>query len=162
MIRILALLCGIGLAVLASQLPEFSQQYRQRLGGAIDALEEVKRAFMQDAQFLNLSVNEAFVYMSRSPDGFIRKRGESVASALERLEALKKQRADMNGAKPFERIWLFLRAPDIALSKATLHNFEPALPITIEGIISAGLGFILGFFTIRFLGLISRRTKTSR
>jgi hypothetical protein len=37
----LALFFGLLLAVAASQIPEYAQQYRQRLGGAIDELQTI-------------------------------------------------------------------------------------------------------------------------
>jgi hypothetical protein len=46
----LALLIGIA----ASQVPEFAQQYRQRLGGAIDELARVIGEFDSDAARMNL------------------------------------------------------------------------------------------------------------
>ena len=43
----------LGVAVVSgattSQLPEFAQQYRQRMGGAIDALSQVVTDFREDA-----------------------------------------------------------------------------------------------------------------
>ena len=40
-LRRLAFAVSLLLGALASQLPEFAQQYRQRLGGAIDELQRI-------------------------------------------------------------------------------------------------------------------------
>ena len=45
MLRIFTVLTMLAGGTLTSQLPEFAQQYRQRLGGAIDALEQVMTDF---------------------------------------------------------------------------------------------------------------------
>ena len=44
-IRAITLAGGLAVGAGASQFPEFSQQYAQRLGGAVDALGEVVRGF---------------------------------------------------------------------------------------------------------------------
>ena len=44
-VRIVAVGCGLFGGIVASQGPEFSQQYRQRLGGAIDELKQVIARF---------------------------------------------------------------------------------------------------------------------
>ena len=41
---------GVGLGVLLSQFPEYSQQYVQRLGGAVDELKTVVSDFDTSAQ----------------------------------------------------------------------------------------------------------------
>ncbi len=43
------------LATLASQVPEYAQQYRQRLGGAVDELTRIIAAFDADAARLAIS-----------------------------------------------------------------------------------------------------------
>ena len=47
--RTMALAAALLGGVTTSQLPEFAQQYRQRLGGAIDALTQVVEEFRADA-----------------------------------------------------------------------------------------------------------------
>ena len=49
-VRVAAFALGLMGAVTASQGPEFAQQYRQRLGGAIDELRRAIARFDADAQ----------------------------------------------------------------------------------------------------------------
>ena len=46
-------------AVTTSQLPEFAQQYRQRLGGAVDELRTIVQRFDADAQAAGMDRTQA-------------------------------------------------------------------------------------------------------
>ncbi|WP_300519133.1 DUF2937 family protein [Aliiroseovarius sp.] len=59
MIRVLALVGGLGGAVTLSQFPEYSQQYLQRLAGAVDELSAVVAAFDASAAGFDLTRVEA-------------------------------------------------------------------------------------------------------
>lgn len=89
MARVLMLIVMVLSGTATSQLPEFAQQYRQRLGGAIDALEEVLADFRRDASQYGLSISEAISRQKSSEDPFIRARGDSMANADQRLANLK-------------------------------------------------------------------------
>lgn len=141
----MALAVALMSATATSQLPEFSQQYRQRLGGAIDALERVKLSFSADANAFGMSVSEALEYMRDSDNAFVRKRAESMALSFARLDRLKRQRQAMLSAGPFGRIVVMLEEPDRQLSSAAWKDFEPAVPVTQEAFIIGGFGFLLGY-----------------
>ena len=49
-VRAVALGVGVLCGALASQAPEFAQQYRQRLGGALDELTAIVAQFDDDAR----------------------------------------------------------------------------------------------------------------
>ena len=51
MTRRLALAIGLVFAIIAAQAPEFAQQYRQRLGGALDELPTGQRNVIELAYF---------------------------------------------------------------------------------------------------------------
>ena len=57
--RRFALAVGLVFAALASQLPEYTQQYRQRLGGAIDELNATVETFDGQAAAQSLSRDQA-------------------------------------------------------------------------------------------------------
>ena len=59
MIRILAMAGGLAGAMALSQFPEFSQQYMQRMAGAVDELRGVVLAFDQSASQAGLTRAEA-------------------------------------------------------------------------------------------------------
>ena len=72
---------AVGLAggTLFSQAPEFAQQYRQRIGGAIDELRIIVDDFTKQAADHHLDRQQALDVYARSPDDFLRDRGLSMA-----------------------------------------------------------------------------------
>ncbi|MBO6508389.1 MAG: DUF2937 family protein [Roseibium sp.] len=156
MARVLMLIVMVLSGTATSQLPEFAQQYRQRLGGAIDALEEVLADFRRDASQYGLSISEAISRQKSSEDPFIRARGDSMANADQRLANLKQQQEELLGAGPFARLMIFLRGVDPQLAQATAHDYEPAIPVTPVGFASAGVGALAGLLIMRVLLAMSR------
>lgn len=154
MARIIMLLVAVLTGTATSQLPEFAQQYRQRMGGAIDALRQVMADFEADATGFGLSVDEAITRMKTGDDGFSRKRGLSMERTQERLERLTEQKQALASAGPFARLAVVFKTMDPDIAEATVKDYEPALPVTVEGAVSAGLGCLAGLLGARlFLGL---------
>ncbi len=152
----------IGAASL-SQMPEFTQQYRQRLGGAVDELRAVVQRFDRDAGAEGLSRDQALQRMRGAGDPFLQRRGMSEAEAKIRLDNLETQARAMAEAGPFERTVAFLRFRDADLSRRTMDDFEPAMPVTTEGVAAAGAGFLGGYFLIRMLTApFGRRRRSLR
>lgn len=160
--RVVVLCAALLGGTVASQLPEFAQQYRQRLGGAIDALEEVKADFQRDAAATGRSVSDALRHMEQSADELVRLRSESLSYAFERLNALKLQQVQMTEAAAFERVVLFVRSPDGPTAHATWTDFEPAVPVTIEGGSLAVIGGGFSVFVVRLLGVAGRRRRRKK
>ncbi|CTQ55165.1 hypothetical protein LP7551_03706 [Roseibium album] len=151
MARVLLLIVMVLSGTATSQLPEFSQQYRQRLGGAIDALEEILADFRKDAAQYGLSITEAISRQKSSGDPFIRARGDSMANADQRLVHLKQQQEQLQTAGPFARLMIFMRGVDPQLAQATAKDYEPAIPVTPVGLASAGFGALAGLLIMRVL-----------
>ncbi|MBV9079463.1 MAG: DUF2937 family protein [Methylobacteriaceae bacterium] len=156
--RVLALAIGLFTGLAASQGPEFAQQYRQRLGGAIDEMRTVVGRFDGDAQASGLSREEAVSRLASDGDPLVRRQGEAQARHAERLADLERQRRDLAQAGAFERVWL-MREADPTLARATYLDFEPAWPATVEGAVTGGAGFLAGWLATllgaRWLGRLA-------
>jgi len=72
------LIAGCVGAMISSQAPEFMQQYKQRLGGAIDELAQVVRHFDNDANKAGMDRASAIERYTRSGDSFFVQRGHSM------------------------------------------------------------------------------------
>ena len=153
-----AALLGVSLlgGVTTSQVPEFAQQYRQRMGGAIDALTKVMDDFRADAARHGLGVEAALTRMAGSPDPLVEDRAVRLAQTRARLEALTRQREALLQAGPFARLGVFARDVDPELARATWSDFEPAVPVTSEGAVSAGAGFLAVLFAGGLIGGVRR------
>jgi hypothetical protein len=135
------LACGLLGAATASQLPEFSQQYVQRLGGTVDALAEVVAEFDKSAAAEGLTRAAALDAMQGS--GFVDRRQDDMAETFTRHARLDAQYRQMQAAGPFMRSY-YLTNPDVATARAAMSDFQPAVPLTPAGAVFAGTGFGLG------------------
>jgi hypothetical protein len=147
-------LCG---AIAASQLPEFTQQYSQRLGGAIDELTRVVQDFDKNAAAMGLDRKGRLARLAQSPDEAARPSSAEMADDIARLEKLQAQLAEMAIAGPFGRIEVFLSNPDPAIAARTWNSFQPGVPATGEGAASGGAGFLVGGGLMAFIGRLFRR-----
>lgn len=142
-LRILTLLFGLTGAAGLSQFPEFSQQYRQRLGGAVDELTRIVQGFDADARATGLTRAEALEDLAKGGD-FGQRHSASMRITIDRYDRLRGDLAALEGAGPFTRLTQMSRLTDPELARATLDNYSPALPLSFEGATLAGTGFLLG------------------
>lgn len=151
---------AILLGVAASQVPEFAQQYRQRLGGAIDALARVIGEFDADAARLDLSREAGIERLLGNADALARQRGEQVKSDVERVARLENQLNAYAQAGPFWRLGVFARNYEPDIARRAAENFEPAVPVTAEGLLATIAGFLAGWIGGRALiAPIQRRRR---
>ncbi|GGD38445.1 DUF2937 family protein [Sinisalibacter lacisalsi] len=147
--RILALAGGIAGAVAMSQFPTFSQQYVQRLSGAVDELRAVTIAFDTTARVAGLSREEALGLMGGSE--FQNRLRDDMRSRIYRYERLNADYQALAAAAPLERLAKAYRIRDADLARRTWDDFEPAMPMTTEGFVAAGIGFAAGWGLVTLL-----------
>lgn len=161
--RFVAGIGGIGLALVLGQFPEYAQQYTQRLGGAVDELRVVTEKFDRDAADAGLDRQQALTRYESSTDEFLAGRGSSEAANFVRYEELSATLARIQGANAVERFQSLPAYLDTDIGRRTLENYQPALPVTMEGILYAGGGFILGYLVLsglwRFVMLPFKRKR---
>ncbi len=148
--------------VTASQAPEYAQQYRQRLGGALDELRAVIKDFDHDAQAHGLSRDDALSTYDRSVEAFLKARGLSMRQSLRRLDRLEEQTAAF--AEQPVILWplLVARDPDPRLSEGTWNDFRPGVPVTSDGFVYAGAGALIIALLISLLHRLSRPLRGKR
>lgn len=163
-VRALTLSAGLLGGVAASQFPEFSQQYAQRLGGAVDALGEVVADFDASAAAEGLSRAEALDQM-QGTDFIVRRRADMERS-FARYARLSADLAALEGEGPFMRAYHLPRFSDTEIARAAWAAYQPAVPVTLAGGIFAAVGFLAGALILRaLLGLVRwpfrRRPRTA-
>ncbi len=144
--RALTLAGGLTAAAATSQFPEFSQQYAQRLGGAVDALAEVVADFDASAAAEGLSRDQALEQM-RGTD-FITRRRADMERTFARHDRLRADLQALRGQGPFMRAYHAARMTDGDVARAAWTDFQPAVPFNMAGALFAGLGFLLGLITM--------------
>jgi hypothetical protein len=146
--RILGFAAALGGAVAGSQLPEFSQQYRQRLGGALQELELVVVRFEQDASAVGLSIESALTELETADHELFQRRGISMRGHVTRYQQLSQQQQAFENLDPLYRPAALLQGYDKQTLDATWQAFEPAVPLNTSGGIWAGASAFLGFLAL--------------
>ena len=159
--RWIAAIGGVALAATLSQFPEYAQQYTQRLGGAVDELRVITTDFDRAAELGGLDRAQALQRFNASNDDFLAGRGTSMTATFQRYENLSTTLAQIENAGPVERLQSLPAYLDTDIGRRTLENYRPAVPVTVEGVLYAGAGFILGYLLlsalVRFCALPFRR-----
>ena len=143
--RAVASIGGLGLALALSQFPEYAQQYTQRLGGAVDELRVITEEFDRAASAGGLGRDAALARYNSSNDEFLAGRGTSMTATFQRFEQLDATLQQIQYANAIERFQALPAYLDSDIGQRTLANYKPAVPVTIEGVLYAGAGFILGY-----------------
>ena len=142
-IRALTLVGGLIAGAGASQFPEFSQQYAQRLGGAVDALSEVVADFDASAVAEGLTRPQALEQMQGT--NFIERRRLDMERTFDRHAVLSEDLKLLKDAGPFTRAYNATRFRDGDVANAAWEAYEPAVPLNLTGAIFAGIGFLVGW-----------------
>ena len=145
-IRALTLVGGLIAGAGASQFPEYSQQYAQRLGGAVGALSEVVADFDASAVAEGLTRPQALEQMQGTD--FIERRRLDMERTFDRHAVLSEDLKLLKDAGPFTRAYNATRFRDGDVANAAWEAYEPAVPLNLTGAIFAGLGFLAGWISI--------------
>jgi Protein of unknown function (DUF2937) len=151
------ILCVLG-AVLFSQLPEFMQQYLQRLEGHLDEAKLVLGRFKDAAAQSGMSLDQLVAGSAPNPDPSMGRLGAVVGQAVARVDALSAADTALRQASSWTRPFVFLEHMDGGIAKATLSIYRPAVPTTAEGLTYAGFGiiFMLALYHLAIRGPIAR------
>ena len=153
-LKALTLSGGVLGAATLSQFPEFAQQYTQRLGGAVVELSRVVADYDADAAKIGLTRAEALVQQASGGE-FGKMRAENMAATIRRQQSLQESLQVLQGASAFERAQSVLHFRDSSVARDTMQDYQPAVPITVEGAVFAGSGFVAGWLGVKlFFGAI--------
>ena len=98
--RRFALAVAVLAGLIGSQGPEFAQQYRQRLGGALEELNRIIAEFDAEARRQNLTPAEGLSRLEDNADPLARQRGEDMAEAIDRAKRLSEQLQAITSGSP--------------------------------------------------------------
>ena len=153
-VRAITLAGGLAVGAGTSQFPEFSQQYAQRLGGAVYALSEVVADFDTSAAVEGLSRSEALEQMIGAD--FIERRRADMERTFDRHAVLNEDLRLLAEAGPFMRAYHAARFADGDVASAAWDVFEPAVPLNLTSAIFAGFGFFVGLIAMSSLMAVIR------
>jgi hypothetical protein len=149
--RRLALAIAVLAGLIGSQGPEFAQQYRQRLGGALEELNRIVSEFDAEIRGQNLTRAEGLKRLEDNDEPLAHERGEDMAKAIERAKRLNQQIQAMNSAGPLMRLYVVASTFDPEIVSSTLDNYEPAEPLSLSALTAGGLGALWGWAATRLI-----------
>ena len=161
MFRRFALAIGLLFAALTSQLPEYTQQYRQRLGGAIDELSAMIQGFDQEAAGQSLSHDQGVARLKSNPDVLAQERGSSVEGSVERRDRLARQKQAFATAGPLSQYAVLAEDFDAGIARQAYGDFQPALPATPSGLVSALVGLAIGWLLAHLVSIPMRGRRAT-
>lgn len=135
-------LCVAG-AILFSQLPEFMQQYLQRLGGHLDEARLALGRFRDAATQSGMTLDQLMAGAGQNPDPSMRNLGGVVRGLVARVDELAAADAALRSASAWTRPFVFAAHVDGGIARATWAIYRPAVPTTAEGLAYAGVGIIV-------------------
>ncbi len=159
-LRAAALATGVLVGAGASQFPEFSQQYTQRLGGAVDALAEVVADFDASAAAEGLNRTDALAQMQGTD--FVERRRRDMEQTFARYDRLRTDLSVLETHGPFMRAYHAARMGDRDIAQKAMQAFQPALPFSFAGAVFAGAGFVAGWAGVGALALFLPRRRRIR
>lgn len=148
---------GAVMLIAASQFPEFSQQYVQRLGGAVDELRLVAADFDKSAQSVGLTRDAALASMTGN--AFQEARRADMTRSFTRLARLEGDLATLQGADAISRLRHVARFSDKGIAERAWEAYRPAVPVTFDGLLFAIGGFLAGFGLAFGVSTVVRRKR---
>ena len=150
-------------AAAGAQFPAFYLQYLQRLGGRLDqARIEVKR-LTSAADAAGLRVTDYVERLLANIDPAARNTGVLHQATLADAHTLSQAQTELAGAIGIERPLAFVRHFNLDLALATLGDYQPALPLTVEAAAYAVTGMVLAGALVGLLAsTLGRRRRRAR
>jgi Protein of unknown function (DUF2937) len=128
-------------ALLFSQGPEFAEQYRQRLGGAIDELTAVVEHFQEDAQRSGYDRDTALRLMAQNTERLVRDLGTRMQENVARLDLLRRQQRLFSRGVTLGSLTDFAFNHDAPLFEKTWESYAPGLSLSFLGLLLAIVGW---------------------
>jgi hypothetical protein len=151
--RRFALFVAMFSGLLTTQMPEYWQQYRQRLEGAIDELTTIVTRFDKDSAGQGMTEGAGIAHLNANLDPLARSRGAAMQEIVRRLSRLKRADAAFNDKNLPEKWWTLATNFDPSVAAHAYKTYKPAVPTTGEGLIAGIIGFFIGGALIHLLAL---------
>ena len=161
LVRRLAVAIGLLFGLIGAQAPEFAQQYRQRLAGALDELTRMIAEFDGESSAQSLSRAEGVARLKANGDPLARERGEALESDVARASRLQAQ-LDALRAGGLNGFAGFVANFDAATAGRALEDFSPAVPLTTTAFIIGGAAMVFGWGATHVVARPIRRARRAR
>ena len=158
-VRRIALFVALLFGLALTQVPEFVEQYRQRLGGAIDELAAVVARVDADSAQHGLTQSGAIDRLHANPDQLARERADAILGDVARLASLRDAQAAFRSEGPVARLATFATHYDTRIARGAYADYEPAVPASPEAFVLGLVGFLFGGSVVHMTGRQMRRPR---
>lgn len=134
-----------------SQFPEFFQQYLQRLGGHLDQAVLQANRIKDAAAAEKLSLTDYLNSFLTSQVPAHRRQGEILMQELDDAERLRDSLEALMQSPVWQRPFVMASQAEPDILQAAAEAYNPAVPITVEGLIYAAVGALLSLILLRLL-----------
>jgi hypothetical protein len=155
---VMSLVVGFAL----SQAPELAHQYQQHLNGAIDELQRVIQQLSEDSRRSGYDRTAALQPMAGNTEQRVRDQASRMDEVIARHSGLRAQEHAFRDGGTFVRISAFILNFDQPLVQRTVLAYQPAVPVTVEGLLLAGGGFLAAYLLLPAFGESWRRRRQLR
>ncbi len=132
-------------ALVFAQAPLFIQQYTQQLSGHISELSWQVNKIALAAQNSGKTVEQFIGKFVSNGDADIAQQGTMMQTIISRYELFQNGLSSLNEASLVTKPLVFIHYLDFDIAKSTFHIFKPGIPMTLEGLIYAFIGLVLGY-----------------
>jgi len=144
--------------ILGLQLPEFIQQYSQRLSGHLNEalLQLGDYQEIADRHFdgnLKLMVDK---YLTNS-EASINETAHVISKVTERVKDLQSHLTNLQDAEYINRVFYFITEFDESMAQATIQQYQLAIPLSLSALIS---GTLFALCIVIFIHLCLRTSKS--
>ena len=152
--RFLAFILGAAGALIGSQGPGFTLQYMQNLQGRIDELQPIVEQYDANVSSYGYSRAQAMTEC-RSATQLLDALCDGYETTVERYDLLTAHLAELEAADIFIQPLILARTHQRDIVLSVYEQFEPAIPVTMDGAAYAAGGFAVLWGGASFLfGLI--------
>lgn len=138
-----ALMATIG-AVVAGQAPAFQAQYRQQLAGRLDQARQDLSHLLKEAEAQGLTPEEFLQRAEQEAGSYTGILIADARSALETHQRLQEAYDALTQGDALTRLIALFQHLDMQIARSVISHFQPALPLTVEGVAYAGTGLLIG------------------
>ena len=146
--RILDGLVAIVGATGFAQFPAFYQQYLQRLGGRLDQARQDVARTLADATAEGKTLEAYIRDLGESGSAAAAQAAQRELERVDNLNALQSAYAALSDAEVWQRPLVFTQHFRPGVAEDAMEAFQPAFPVSLEGLVYAAVGMILGLILL--------------
>lgn len=138
-------LCIVAGAFAGSQIPQFMQQYSQRLAGHVSELQQLIDQLRTVAAHSNKSLEEYIQKFLASTDADFAHQGHFMQGMVARWEELNGALLHLMQSSAWTRPLVFMKDLQSDIAHSTFASFQPGINLSVEGLCYAGIGSLMGW-----------------